>query len=64
MDATISTAGNWENISKSKRIRICGRGNVTITIQSVPTVNISGTATDTQTPSIKNANIILRRLGN
>lgn len=63
MDATISTAGNWINISRSKRIRVCGRGTVTITIQSVPSVNISGTPTDTQIPTIKNANIIIRRLG-
>lgn len=63
MDATISTAGNWENISRSKRIRVCGRGTVTITIQSVPSVSISGTPTDTQVPTIKNANIIIRRLG-
>lgn len=63
MDATISTAGNWRNISRSKRIRVCGRGTLTITIQSVPSVNISGTPTDTQIPTIKNANIIIRRLG-
>ena len=64
MDAQISTAGNWRNISRSKRIRVCGRGALTLTIQSVPSVNISGTPTDTQIPTIKNANIILRRLGN
>ena len=64
MDASISTAGNWRNISRSKRIRVCGRGVLTITIQSVPSVNISGTPTATEIPTIKNANIILRRLGN
>ena len=64
MDATISTAGNWRNISRSKRIRVCGKGVLTITIQSVPSVNVSGTATATQIPTIKNANIILRRIGN
>ena len=64
MDATISTAGNWRNISATKRIRVCGRGVLTITIQSVPSVNISGTPTDTEIPTIKNANIILRRIGN
>ena len=64
MDAQISTAGNWRNISRSKRIRVCGKGTLTITIQSVPSVNISGTPTATEIPTIKNANIILRRLGN
>ena len=63
MDATVSTAGNWINISRSKRIRVCGRGVLTITIQSVPSISISGTPTDTQIPTIKNANIILRRIG-
>lgn len=63
MDASITTAGNWKNISRSKRIRVCGRGTVTLTIQSVPSVNISGTATDTEIPTVKNANIIIRRLG-
>ena len=64
MDENISTANNWRNISRSKRIRVCGRGVLTITIQSVPSVNIAGTPTATQIPSIKNANIILRRIGN
>jgi len=62
MDAQISTAGNWENISRSKRIRVCGKGSLTLTIQSIPSINISGTATATQIPTIKNANIILRKL--
>lgn len=64
MDENISTANNWRNISRSKRIRVCGRGTLTITVQSVPSVNIAGTTTATQIPSIKNANIIIRRLGN
>lgn len=63
MDAGVTTAGTWRNISRSKRIRVCGRGTLTITIQSVPSVTISGTPTDTQIPTIKNSNIIIRRLG-
>lgn len=64
MDATIATANNWHNISTTKRIRVCGKGTLTLTVQSVPSVNIAGVATDTEIPTIKNANIILRRLGN
>ena len=64
MDETIATANSWANVSRSKRIRVCGKGSLTITVQSVPSVNVSGTATATEIPTIKNANIILRRLGN
>ena len=63
MDASVTTAGTWRNISRSKRIRVCGRGTLTITIQSVPSVTVSGTPTTTEIPTIKNANIIIRRLG-
>ena len=62
MDATISTAGNWRNISANKKIRVCTRGNVTITVNSVPTTAYNGTVTDTQVPTIKNANISIERL--
>lgn len=64
MDAVISTAGAWRNISRNKKIRVCGRGTLTITIQSVPSVNVSGTSTETEIPTIKNANISIRRIGN
>ena len=62
MDATISTAGLWRNISSNKKIRVCSRGQVVITINSVPTTVYNGTVTDTQIPTIKNANISIERL--
>ena len=62
MNTTIATAGNYENISVDKLIRVCGRGNVTITVNSVPTVVYDETPTDTQIPIIKNANIIVSRV--
>ena len=62
MDATIAAANAWENISRSKRIRVGGKGSLTISIQSVPSVNVGGTPTDTEIPTIKNANIILRKI--
>ena len=64
MDATISTAGNWRNISFTKRIRVCPRGNVSLVIKSVPTTSYSGTSTDTQIPTLKNVNVIVERIGN
>ena len=62
MDATISTAGNWENISVNKKIRVCTRGNATITIASVPSTTYNDVITETQVPIIKNANISIERL--
>jgi len=64
-DTVIATAGDYENISIHKYIRVCGRGNVTISVNSLPTVTYSGGATpvvtDTQIPIVKNANISIRR---
>ena len=56
------TAGVYSNVSLNKKIRVCGRGNVTITIQSVPTITSAGVSTATQIPTIKNANISIERL--
>ena len=60
-DAVIGTAGEYSNISIKKYIRVCGRGNVTITINSLPSVVYDETSTETQIPIIKNANISLKR---
>ena len=62
MDANISTAGLWENISFTKRIRICPRGNASLVIKSVPTTSYNGTSTDTQIPTLKNVNVIIERI--
>lgn len=64
-DTVIATAGDYDNISIHKYIRVCGRGNVTISVNSLPTVTYSGGATpvvtDTQIPIVKNANISIKR---
>lgn len=64
-DTVIATAGDYDNISIHKYIRVCGRGNVTVSINSLPTVTYSGGATpvvtDTQIPIVKNANISIKR---
>lgn len=66
MDATIATAGDWENISFDKKIRVCCKGTVNLAITSLPTTTFSGTGapvvTDTQIPIIKNANFNIERL--
>ena len=59
---TITTANNWKNIGFNKKIRVCARGSVTITVRSIPSISIDGVATATQIPSVKNANISIERL--
>lgn len=66
MDATIAAAGDFENISFDKKIRVCCKGTVNLAITSLPTVVYSGGATpvitDTQIPIVKNAEINITRL--
>ena len=60
-NVVVSTPGDYENLSIHKYIRVCGRGSVTITINSVSSVVYNGTATDTEIPIVKNANISIKR---
>ena len=53
--------GTYTNISAKKYIRVCGRGSVSVTIRSVPTITYNGTTDDTEIPIIKNANISIKR---
>ena len=56
----ITTAGDYVNVSFDKLIRVCCRGNATLTVASVPSVltgaTTPGTATVTEVPVIQNAN--------
>lgn len=58
--AQIATAGDYYNVSFDKLLKICCRGDATITVGSVPNVNTGatapGTSTVTQIPVIQNAN--------
>jgi hypothetical protein len=60
-NTVIAAAGDYENISIHKYVRVCGRGSVTITINSLPAVIYNDVSTDTQIPIVKNANIVIRR---
>ena len=66
MDETIAVAGEFANIGFNKKIRVCNKGTVNLSINSVPTIVYSGTGTPvitpTQIPIIKNANINIERL--
>lgn len=59
MDYTVATANTYSNVSANRLIRICGNGSTTITVGSIPTVE----ATATQIPAIKNASLIIKKIG-
>lgn len=61
MDTPV-TVGVYTNVSTDKKIRVCTRGSVTLTVASVPAIVYDGTATATQIPIVKNANISIERL--
>ena len=59
--AEVVTAGDYYNVSFDKILKICGRGDATLTIASVPSVltgaTLPGTATVTEIPVVQNANL-------
>lgn len=58
--AEVATAGDYYNVSFDKLIKICCRGDATLSVASVPSVltgaALPGTATDTEIPVLQNAN--------
>lgn len=58
--AQIATAGDYVNVSFDKLLKICCRGDATLTVQSVPSVltgaTTPGTTTVTEVPVVQNAN--------
>lgn len=60
MDYTVATANAYNSVSANRLIRVCGNGSTTITVGSLPTVN----ATATQIPIVKNASLVIKRVGN
>ena len=65
MDATITTAGAYTNVSFTKVIEVCPRVNTTFAIGSLPST-ITGTTTPTnvvtEIPAFKDANLIIEKL--
>ena len=63
--AEIVTAGDYYNVSFDKLIKICCRGDASLTIGSVPSVltgaNLPGTPTVTEIPVIQNANLSITK---
>lgn len=61
-NTVVATAGDYENIAFTKLIRLCPRENVTLTIGSFPAVSGVIPAVETVAPTIKNANLIIRKI--
>lgn len=61
-NAVVNTPGDYVNISFEKRIRLCPRENVTLTIGSVAAVSGVIPAVETVAPTIKNANLIIEKV--
>lgn len=64
--STLTAAGDIENVSFDKIIRVCCRANTTLTIASVPSVpdftDLTAPGVDTQTPIVVNANFTIKKL--
>ena len=63
--AEVATAGDYYNVSFDKLIKICCRGDATLTVASVPSVltgaTLPGTSTVTEIPVIQNANFSITK---
>lgn len=58
----VVTVGEYQNISFTKRIRLCPRENVTISVGSIPAVSGVTPAVETVAPTVKNANLIIEKV--
>lgn len=65
MDAEVTTAGNYINISFDKIVRVCPRVNTTIAVGSLP-ATVTGTTTltntETEIPVVKDANFVIEKI--
>lgn len=62
MDFNTTTEGVYNNISFTKLIRVCPRVNTVIAVGSIPALGGLTPVTATEIPTIKDANLIIRKL--
>lgn len=62
VNTVVATAGDYENVAFTKRIRLCPRENVTLTIGSISAVSGVVPAEETVAPTVKNVNIIIEKV--
>ena len=63
MDANV-TANTYTNISFDKLIKVCPRVNTTIDVGSLSAIGGVTPAVATQIPTIKDANLVIEKIGN
>ena len=63
--AEVATAGDYYNVSFDKLIKICCRGDASLTVASVPNVltgaTLPGTPVVTEIPVVQSANLIITK---
>lgn len=62
VDSVITTAGEYQNVSFTKIIEVCPRVNTTISVGSLPAIGGVTPIVATQIPTIKDANLIIRKI--
>lgn len=58
MDSEVTTAGTYDNVASSRLIRVCCNENATITVGSIPFINVVAT----QVPTVKNVSLIIKKI--
>lgn len=58
----VITVGEYQNVSFTKLIRLCPRENITLTVGSIPAVSGVSPIVETVAPTVKNANLIIKKI--
>ena len=62
MDFNTTTEGVYNSVSCTKLIRVCPRVNTTIAVGSIPALGGLTPTTETEIPTVKDANIIIEKI--
>lgn len=62
VDVDVTTAGVYTNVSFTKLLRLCPRINTTIAVGSLPAIGGVTPPVETEIPTIKDANLIIRKI--
>ena len=62
VDTVIATAGDYQNVSFTKLLRICPRVNTTVAVGSLPAIGGVAPAVETIIPTVKDAQIIIEKI--
>lgn len=62
IDSVVTTAGEYQNVSFTKIIEVCPRVNTTISVGSLPALGGVTPIVETEVPTIKDANLIIRKI--